>query len=472
MDVAAAPRRVRLHPVAALATVLAAAVSFCLEYALCTWAGSGPQPAILAAILALGMTGRVRRAGVRDVLIGALSVVAVALGIALVGLVFQLNRYLGAAVFTGGMFLSVWLRNFSERVRSLGTLIAFPLVAILIVPGPAPGDRTSLVLRIALAGCAGLLAYGFTAPVARLVAAGGPPARERPAGAQAPPPPGLSVHTRMAAQMAVSIALSFAVGFVLFPTHWGWAVLTAFIVCSGALGRGDALYKAVLRLIGALAGTVAASVFTFTWAPSGVIEAVAIFAILFVGLLLRDVNYAFWAGCTTLVLALLALGGPLTPLALLSVRLEAIFVGALCAVAATSLVFPISTEAVVRRRLADALKALDEVVVHPHHDDAEHALRRARFEHCLAELERVAPPIVWHRRLVRWSSVPEHPAVWIDYARRLHAPAIATEAQRGALRRAIGRSRKAIGEHGKPEATITIGAALDALHAALSESRA
>jgi len=465
MDPAPVLRRVRLRPIAALVTVLAAAASFGIEYVLCELAGSGPQPAILAAILGLGMTRRAGRRRVPEGLLGAFTVAGVAVAVALVASLFHLSRYLGAAVFTGGMFLSVWLRNFDGRLRSLGTLIALPLVAILIVPGPGPGEHTGVLVRIGLVMCAGFLACGFRALAARLLAADAVP--EKPARDGAAARPGLSVHTRMASQMGVAVGLSFAAGFVFFPEHWGWTVLTTFIVCVGAIGRGDAVYKAVLRLIGALGGTALAALVTFAWLPSGPLEAGAIFAILFVGLLLRDLNYAYWAACTTLILALLASGTSAATVALLGARLEAIVAGALCAVAATWLVFPIPTEAVVRRRLADALKAFDDLVVHPHDGDAEYARRHAAFAAALADLDGVAPPVIWHRRIVRWRAAPDHPAGWIDHARRLQPPRIASEAQRGAIRRAIGRSRKAIGEHGKPEATVTIGAALAALHETL-----
>jgi hypothetical protein len=183
--------------------------------------------------------------------------------------------------------------------------------------------------------------------------------------------------------------------------------------------------------------------------------------------LLRDANYAYWAACTTLVLALLAHTGDTPAIVLLGVRLAAILAGAVCAVAATWLVFPIRTEDVVRRRLADALRAFDDLVVHPDHGDAEHERRRAAFEAAMESLDGVAPPVIWHHRIVRWSATPDHPADWIRHARRLALPHIADDAQRGVIRRAIGRSRKAIGEHGKPEATITIGDALAALHETL-----
>jgi len=474
VNTAPVSRRARLRPIAALATVLAAAVSFCVEYALCVYTGSGPQPAILAAILALGMTRCAGRGRATDALLAALNVAVVALAVALVAYLFHLNRYLGAVVFTGGMFLSVWLRNFAGRLRALGALIALPLVAILIVPGPGPGDHTNLIVRIGLVACAGLLAYACSTLASRFArdddtpAAPPRPARATtPATGAAPQKARLPIATRMAAQMGVAVALAFAAGFALFPDHWGWSVLTAFIVCSGALGRGDAVYKAVLRLIGAVGGTALATFAAALWLPSGPLEALAIFGVLFVGLLLRDANYAYWAACTTLVLALLAHAGDMAGFGLLGMRLAAIFAGAVCAVIATWVVFPIRTEDVVRRRLADALKAFDDLVVHPDHGDAEHERRRAAFEAALESLDGVAPPVIWHHRIVRWSATPNHPAGWIRHARRLHVPHIADEAQRGAIRRAIGRSRKAIGEHGKQDATITIGDALAALHETL-----
>jgi hypothetical protein len=157
----------------------------------------------------------------------------------------------------------------------------------------------------------------------------------------------------------------------------------------------------------------------------------------------------------------------------LAVRLEAILVGAVCAVAATWFVYPIETKAIVRRRLADALVAFDELVAHAHLGGEERSERLASFEHHLLELERVAPPLRWHRRL-GGDKDDNHPAKWLDAAAALGDRARAIdaanglpEARRGAVRRAIGLSRKAIGNHGKPDASPDVppvGVALDELH--------
>ena len=109
-------------------------------------------------------------------------------------------------------------------------------------------------------------------------------------------------------------------------------------------------------------------------------------------------------------------------LALLGTRLESILAGALCAVIAAWFVFPIRTVDVVRRRLADALKAFDDIVVHAHDADARTA-HAARYGHLMTELEGIAPPVRWHRRMFVRNDAPDHPARWIDLAHEIYRSA-------------------------------------------------
>jgi hypothetical protein len=180
----------------------------------------------------------------------------------------------------------------------------------------------------------------------------------------------------------------------------------------------------------------------------------------------------------TLILALLAPRTAAPVAALLGVRIEAIAAGAVCAVIATWFVFPIRTEAVIRSRLNTLLIALDELVAHAHLGEAERAAAVAASEHHARELLRVAPPVQWHRRLFARRDSHEHPARWIDRAVALEARARdicangnLSETERGRMRRAIGRARRAIGNHGKPDPAPgvgPIGASLEDVHAVLS----
>jgi uncharacterized membrane protein YccC len=361
---------------------------------------------------------------------------------------------------------------------------------MLVVP-MRESARGGRLVDFGLVVCAGIVPLVYVAAIQWLTRRAGiplvaaEPAREGTRSRKSETAPltgGGSVPTRMALQMAVALAAAFVVGLRAFAGHWGWTVLTAFIVCSGARGRGDAAYKGVMRLVGAATGTIAAAALVHWWAPAGVAEAGAIFCVLLFGLWLRDVNYAYWAGCMTLILALLADSGGARNTMLLEIRLAAIFAGAVCAVAAAWFVFPIRTEAVVRRRIADALTALDELAAKADLSPAERAHRLARFEYRIAELARVAPPVRWHRRIFTFADRPEHPARWVDLTDSLrdHARGVAAQgwhgdAQRAAVRRAIGASRRAIANHGKPDATTDappISDSLSALHDTFSKTRA
>jgi uncharacterized membrane protein YccC len=192
-------------------------------------------------------------------------------------------------------------------------------------------------------------------------------------------------------------------------------------------------------------------------------------------LLLRDVNYAYWAACITLVVALLSPLGGDPERGLLVERMLAILAGAICGVASAWFVLPIRTQDVIRRRLADALKALDDVVQSAHLPSEERLPLLRAFEVRLRELQEVAIPVRWHRRILARNPNAEHPAIWVEMAGRM-APHAATltivaerdEPRRTALRRAIGRSRKAIADHGKPESAMPVSESLRAVHDALS----
>ncbi len=458
----------------AAAIVLAAVASFATMYAVCAWAGAQPAPAVASAILTIALARRSHASGLAALAVGALRLAGVALAAAAVGWLLITVPLAGAVVFVVAMGLSVWLRNFGTRGRVAGAVLALPFVALLVVPFAPAHARGGPAADIALTIAGGLIAFAFVTLAARFTHddAAEPDARAEAASSERKRRPGMSVPTRMALQMVAALGAAFVVGFTLVPAHVGWTVLTAFIVCSGARGRGDAFYKAVLRLGGAIAGTLVALVLATVWTPHGLAEAVVVFGALYLGLWLRERNYAYWAAAMTLIFALLAHGDGVLTLAAFGARLEAILAGAVCGVAAAWFVTPIRTVSVIRRSLADALLAFDDVVANGHAADPERPMRLARFERRLAELDRVAPPVRWHRRIAGLRAGPDHPAAWLDLAAGLrpHAPGAAERPDRGAIRRAIGVSRRAIASHGAAEPGpdhVPIGVALAKLHETL-----
>lgn len=424
---------------AALVTTAAAAGACATMWLLAGLLGGGPSSAVLATVVALSLARR-SFASRAEFARSAALLPAIGLAAALVGWLLVTVPPAGAAVFVAGMSLPIWLRRFGPRAARLGALIALPLTAMLVVP-VAPAAGAPWWVDAVLVVVAGVVAVVWVA-VARevllagrlAVGAGGRGAGERegaggrvatPAAASAPTPPAsaeparrtrptraprrLPASTRMALQMAVALAVAFVVGWLGFPGHGMWVVLTAFIVCSGNRGRGDVVHKSALRVVGALVGTVGAVGVAFVVVPGGFGGVVVIFVALFAGTWLRTYSYAFWALAVTLVLAMLqgmlgtVPGGGALEAGMLGERMLAIVVGAVIGVAVSWFLLPVRSSDVLRKRLAELLAGLGGVLAA---EAGERAARVAEFRVAAARVEELAPAhrarrLVGGRRRVR-----------------------------------------------------------------------
>jgi hypothetical protein len=442
-----------LAVIPAVLTISATIAAFCTVYAISKPLQAGPNAAILSAVLALTQ-GRRRTPGDHSPWIKLATFPIVAVGVGAIGWLLHNVFVIGAAVFVAAMAFSIWSRQFGETIRRLGSIAALPLVAVLVAPAPphAPGGH---LINLLLVIVAGVTAYAWLMVFAEIAKrAGAPvmtPATFAASVADSQRKKGtLSPHTRMAIQMAVALTAAFVVGRLAFAQHWSWIVLTAFIVCSGSVSRGDAIYKGCLRLAGATAGTLAAAFVQYIYAPQGPAAAALIFGVLFIGLCLRDINYAWWAACITLVIAVLQSTSGNAGASILQLRLLEILIGALCGAGATWFVLPIPTESLVRRRLADALLALDEFASadHASPDERQHKLRIFR-EH-IARLDSVAPPVEWHRHVLFQHRNANHPAAWIRLMRRTARHVDAFQGSRKDLVHAIRLTRKTLGQRDLP----------------------
>jgi uncharacterized membrane protein YccC len=249
----------------------------------------------------------------------------------------------------------------------------------------------------------------------------------------------------MAIQLGVAIAAAFALGFWLFPNHWTWVVLSAYLVCSGNRGRADVLHKSGLRIAGAALGSTLGTILSVAvgvLAPGhpilvGPALVVVVIVLIAIGQWLRGLSYAWWAVAMTLVLTLVqsALGAGTVELA---PRLLAIVVGAACAVAASWFLLPVRSLNVLRRRIADLLAAISEGT-----DVAAAATR----------VDEVSAPFV---ALARARVAPKAwrvPATWVALAARAAelAPEGATSVPQ---RKALGQARRAVREPNELEGAL------------------
>lgn len=408
-----------------IAAVLA---SFAVTYTLCVRSGMNASPAVLSAALAVGLMRRPEPLSLRKLVAKIALLPLVALAASFVGMALLRLPPLGAALFCTGIGASIWLRRYGASARAIGRVIALPFIAILVVPvriDPGSNQLTAILLLLA----AGAVALVVSAIAARMFYRHGESRSEvvPPRAPRAADDRRMEPSTRMALQMLVALALAFAIGMTVLPAHWFWVVLSAFIVCSGSVARGDAVYKAILRVSGAVAGTAAAALFSMLALPSAPASALAFF-VLFVGMWLREINYAYWAACATLLFALLQGSHTAFAGSLFATRVLGIVLGAACAVASTWFVYPIRTRQLMRRRLADALAAL--------RTSEEHELRDHR-----AKLSTLAPPLRLHRALSFRHDPQNHPATWVERTLRLLEGVLSARVDRahiGAEAREIG----------------------------------
>ena len=433
----------------------------------CTqWLAPGAAAGALGVVLSLSLA-RSHLAGERR---GAwealLALPLVSLASVGVGALLHAVPWLGAAVFVAGMGLSIWMRRFGARALRAGSLIALPLVTILVVPHLPRRETGALPawlvpVAVAFVALAWVLLAQALGRWLRWLA----PQEDEVDAAPAAAAPGTmrpSPHTRMALQMAAALALSFAVGHLAFPSHWSWIVLTAFIVNSGNRGRQDVVYKSALRVLGAAGGTIVALAFASHVALGGAPTAALILASVFLGVWLRPAGYGWWALFVTLALALLQTFQPAAAQPLLWQRLLEIVIGAAIGLAAAWFVYPISATDVLRKRIAEALAAMSEAL-----DPQVEGRGPGAVVAAMKRVAQLRPSFrARHLALRRWQ--PLQPVDWIDALAACEAPVVAL-AERGetpgAVRKAVGAARKAMREPAE------IGPALAALREALQRLR-
>jgi hypothetical protein len=448
----------------AMLTLLAMLATLACAQAIEPGAASGVLGAVLALSLARSHLADARR-GAREALIALPLVGLASVG---VGVLLHAAPWAGAAVFVAGMAASIWMRRFGPRALRAGSLVALPLVTILVVPRLPHGDAGALPawlvpVAVALAALACVLlarAIGrrlrWLAPAAADVDIQAGVGRPAAAGAMRPSP-----HTRMALQMAVALAASFVVGYLAFPSHWSWIVLTAFIVNSGNRGRQDVVYKSALRVLGAAGGTLLATGVAGHLAAGGPPAAALVLASAFMGVWLRPAGYGWWALFVTLALALLQTFQPAAAPPLLWQRLLEILIGAAIGLAAAWFVYPIRSTDVLRRRIADALAAMSEALDPQATARGPHAVVAA-----MRRVEQLRPSFrARHLALRRWR--PSQPVDWIVALAACEAPLLALVERGetpGAVRKAVGAARNAMREPAQ------IGPALEALGRALDPS--
>lgn len=388
-----------------LLNALIAALSTAVTWSTIWFLGGGVQASLLGAVLALTLSRRTF-ANRGDFFRSAAALPVIGVVASGVGFLLVSAPPLGGILYVAGMSVPIWLRRFGPRAQQLGTLITLPLIGVLIVPFPAHNQHTVpewvTLATVMGASAIAVLWVAVGREIRALLGALSSSTRTT----HHPPGPRqltntsrrLPSSTRMALQMAVAVAASFVLGWIIFPDHVMWVVLTAFIVTSGNRGRDDVLHKSVLRVSGALMGTILVSASTLLLSFhhesfSGAASILTIFVMIFVGDWLRAYSYAFWALTVTLILSLLEelIGGSAMSLSaptFLYERVLAIVLGGALGVCSAWFIAPIRSGDVIRRRLSDMLDALAHTVTS---SGAERVDTGERLDDALHSVNEMAP---------------------------------------------------------------------------------
>jgi len=417
---------------------------------------------VLAVVLAV-MVGRTARGiDLRD---RAVAVAVVPVAAACAGELGSLmNRHvaIGDVLFAVAVAAAVWIRRFGPRFSKAGTQATLPFIAVLVIPVPAASGMHhaawSAVVAVVTVGWVAL----FQVAAQRLGVTREPRARTTVGPARRGQGPATTLRpvasSRMAIQMGLTLGAAFSVAHLLYPEHWTWLVLTAYIVASGNHGRGDLAHKAVLRITGAAVGTVVATLLASTFGYGDKWAVVAILLTLALAIWLRPLSYAYWAGSVTAALAFLYGYFGQSGTSLLRTRLEGILYGAAIAVSIAWLVLPIKTTDVLRRRIADVLAAISAYLTSARRGDTNQILvLQACVENTLDQLQQSAiPTLRFHRVVTTRTSSAQTAAV-------VGALTACRDPLRGLTRRLTAQSGDAEDRHTRHD--------LAALHTSVTRSR-
>jgi uncharacterized membrane protein YccC len=140
-------------------------------------------------------------------------------------------------------------------------------------------------------------------------------------------------------------------------------------------------------------GTVVAGLVSGTFGPHSDGAVAVMFTVLAVATWLRELSYAYWAGCVTAMLSLLYDWFGESPGNLLHTRLAGIAVGAVLGAAASWLVLPIRTRAVARARIAAVAGAVGELLDADWHDRRAVRTAELRYRYWNDQLQLSTAPL-------------------------------------------------------------------------------
>jgi len=148
-------------------------------------------------------------------------------------------------------------------------------------------------------------------------------------------------EVRQAVQASAAAAVSAGLGALLSSQRWSWAVMTAFIVTTGAASREEGVIKGLQRLVGTIGGFGAGMGLGYLFGDNQPLNLGALLVCIFLAYYASQQAYGLMSFFITAMLALLFGYSDSFKPELMILRLEETAVGAISGVFALLVILPI-----------------------------------------------------------------------------------------------------------------------------------
>ncbi|MBJ8341143.1 FUSC family protein [Antrihabitans sp. YC3-6] len=174
--------------------------------------------------------------------------------------------------------------------------------------------------------------------------------------------PGLDPSTKAAIQVAVATTAATVLGELISPDRWYWAVLTAFLVFTGASTRGEILTRAGHRIVGTILGVLAGVLLAALVGNNAVVQIVVLLVCIFCAFYLVTVAYALLTFFVTVMLAMLyGLLGDFS-ISVLELRIAETAAGGAVGIAAAYFIFATGTRSTLVEKVDTYLDRMEDVI--------------------------------------------------------------------------------------------------------------
>ena len=173
---------------------------------------------------------------------------------------------------------------------------------------------------------------------------------------------GLNPSTKAAIQVAVATSAATILGELISPDRWYWAVLTAFLVFTGASTRGEILSRAGHRVVGTIAGVLGGVVLSALVGNNQQLQLLLLVVCVFFAFYLVTVAYALLSFFVTVMLAMLyGLLGTFS-IDVLELRIYETAAGGLVGIAAAYFIFSTGTRSTLISKIEDYLDQMSAII--------------------------------------------------------------------------------------------------------------